>query len=709
MPVKTVSDALALWGNILCEQLSLLDWPKVQREKYPFYKELITPSVFVQPNPQAFQNLVHFLFSVLDSSEASEKFLGLWPLHPGDKRAESQFRSAVFKWLAALQKGEWAPVAKKLNSTPSKHEMESAAEVKRLGPVLLDVRLNSSHFVSPVGEVPTALLAKFAHLVVSVASVRKHGEQTLELTPPTAEKPKRRKNRRKKIKGLLAAREAEVGEDHLMVALSKSSDETIYFDRVGHHASEAFSAYHQADAQTQAQIARLAEANRALIVDVSDSSLPESIQKLRPEIESMRSFNREFLAKPDLEGMMSSHDVKLDLGSDELFNASSNVAIPKIEGLRNKMIEGAIEVDDALAVSEEGWKMFRSHAEKQSFDTSQLQEIRCLSDKSCESVNLICPVLKEINQESRTNVTFMSKFIQDHKSYPIKSTIDEHPPHSAQSSCSTSLRVPTVETLSTKLFLPLSERRRLLAARYSERSDRNNKSNVTNASREIITMETRLSDKFNPMSLHSSTTSAHSHSSYGARLGPSIRGLQLSEDHRVEQENESLSPETRDQSELTNDYSPEGKENLTQSHLSKSGVDSIFSPLVCSRVKSVENSSFARDFSNASHPACAALSDADPGLNEASVDNASAVESSFASASALRSFVSATSYVSAHSMALPGTPPFATQVPGNGLPNARRWSSLGAKDEDGLAELSMSNFDDSDAFLSESGNGLTPS
>ena len=94
MPAKTPSDAVALWGNILCQQLALpvLNWPSVQREKYPFYKEMVTPSVFLQPNPQAFQNLVHFLFTVLDPSEASEKFLGLWPLHPGDKKAESQFR-----------------------------------------------------------------------------------------------------------------------------------------------------------------------------------------------------------------------------------------------------------------------------------------------------------------------------------------------------------------------------------------------------------------------------------------------------------------------------------------------------------------------------------------------------------------------------------------------------------------------------------------
>ena len=92
MPSKAPSDAISLWGNILCEQLAVLDWQRAQREKYPFYKELISPSIFVQPNPLAFQNLMHFLFNVLDSAEAGEKFLGLWPLHPGDKKAASQFR-----------------------------------------------------------------------------------------------------------------------------------------------------------------------------------------------------------------------------------------------------------------------------------------------------------------------------------------------------------------------------------------------------------------------------------------------------------------------------------------------------------------------------------------------------------------------------------------------------------------------------------------
>jgi len=712
MPAKPPSDAVALWGNILCQQLALpvLNWPSVQREKYPFYKEMVTPSVFLQPNPQAFQNLVHFLFTVLDPSEASEKFLGLWPLHPGDKKAESQFRSAVFRWLSGLQKGEWAPVSKKMNLTPSKHEIEAATEVKRLGPVLLDVRLNPSRFVSPVGEVPTALLAKFAHLVVSIASIRQLGDQALELTPVVAEKGRGRKNKREKMRGLIAATRVDVEAEYFMTTLSKSSDETIYLDRAGQLASEAYAAYHQSGAQTEDQIAQLTEAGRGLAEDGSDSSLADYINKLRPEIETMRSFTREMLAKPDLGGLTSSNEVQLGLGSDALPNGPNGIAIPQMGELQRKVKDGTVEVDDALAVCERGWNMFRSHAEKQSFNTSKLQDIRCLSEESRETIDSISPVLMEIKQGSQTNHAFMNKFIQDHKPRPTNSTTDEHPSNSSHSSSSTSASVPTVETLSSKLFLPLPERRRLLAVLNSERNDRNNNVNETNASQEDISAASKLSEKLNQMSLHSSTTSTRYHSLSGARLGPSIRGLDRSDNHRIAEENESLAAEEDDVSQYTHDDALEEKENLTQSHLSKSGVDSVFSPLVPSRGKSMENGfSFARGLSDSSHQALASLSEADLGLNEASLANASAVESSFASASALRSSfasASAASFVSAHSMALPGTPPFAPQVPLNGLPTTRRWSSLGAKDEDGLAELSMSNIDDSDAFLSESVLGL---
>ena len=94
MPTKSADDPVAIWGHILCQQLSLpvLNWRKAQRENYPFYREIVTPSVFAHSNPAAFQNILHFLFNTLDPVESAEKFVGLWPLHPGDKKAESQFR-----------------------------------------------------------------------------------------------------------------------------------------------------------------------------------------------------------------------------------------------------------------------------------------------------------------------------------------------------------------------------------------------------------------------------------------------------------------------------------------------------------------------------------------------------------------------------------------------------------------------------------------
>ena len=86
------------------------------------------------------------------------------------------YRSAAFRWLAALQKGEWTPnsTGKK---TLTKRDEEVASEVRRLGPVLLAGRLNVSQFVSPVGEGPTALLAK------SVLKIRYNdSEQTSQIS-----------------------------------------------------------------------------------------------------------------------------------------------------------------------------------------------------------------------------------------------------------------------------------------------------------------------------------------------------------------------------------------------------------------------------------------------------------------------------------------------------------------------------------------------
>ena len=82
-----------LWGNMLCQQLSLpaLNWAH-QRVNYPFFRDPITPALFAQPNPIAFQSFMHFLFSILDPIEASETFFGHWPIKSGDKKSESQFR-----------------------------------------------------------------------------------------------------------------------------------------------------------------------------------------------------------------------------------------------------------------------------------------------------------------------------------------------------------------------------------------------------------------------------------------------------------------------------------------------------------------------------------------------------------------------------------------------------------------------------------------
>ena len=43
-----------------------------------------------------------------------------------------------------------------------------------------------------------------------------------------------------------------------MTTLSKSSDETIYLDRAGQLASEAYAAYHQSGAQTEDQVIAIA-------------------------------------------------------------------------------------------------------------------------------------------------------------------------------------------------------------------------------------------------------------------------------------------------------------------------------------------------------------------------------------------------------------------------------------------------------------------
>ena len=72
-------------NNVLCNQLTLLSWHQEVRKKYPYLDESVNDEVFIQ-------HLMHFLFSTLDPTEAAENFHGMWPLNPGDKKAECQFR-----------------------------------------------------------------------------------------------------------------------------------------------------------------------------------------------------------------------------------------------------------------------------------------------------------------------------------------------------------------------------------------------------------------------------------------------------------------------------------------------------------------------------------------------------------------------------------------------------------------------------------------
>ena len=100
---RDVSPGIALWGDVMCQQLSLptLNW-ECQRDKYPFFRDPITTALFAQSNPCAFQSLMHFLFTILDPIDASEKFFGLWPPKSGDKKAESQFRFVLNAFFTSL-------------------------------------------------------------------------------------------------------------------------------------------------------------------------------------------------------------------------------------------------------------------------------------------------------------------------------------------------------------------------------------------------------------------------------------------------------------------------------------------------------------------------------------------------------------------------------------------------------------------------------
>jgi len=186
------SSALLTWGHVLIDNLVLLNWDK-RRQKYPFFDENITPNCFLKPNLKAFQCLIHFLLHLFDENQTSEKFQGLWPIKPGDKKTESQFRSTVFKWLVAIQKGEGTS---QVTSKPTSFINEANEEAKHLGPVLLNDRLNASHFVSPVGLPPTMLLAKFSSLVSSVVFIRQHGSGLMDFAYIQVERPGGKENKR---------------------------------------------------------------------------------------------------------------------------------------------------------------------------------------------------------------------------------------------------------------------------------------------------------------------------------------------------------------------------------------------------------------------------------------------------------------------------------------------------------------------------------
>ena len=142
-------------------------------------------------------------------------------------------------------------------------------------------------------------------------------------------------------------------------------------------------------------------------------------------------------------------------------------------------------------------------------------------------------------------------------------------------------------------------------------------------------------------------------------------------------------------------YVHEEKENIDAAYLTQTTFDSVFSPVVRSRVKSalgfpaaLKDSSDS-SFSGLSPPAVSALSDRDLGNNGSLNHVANQVTSASFDSSAATSFASATSFGAGTS-----APPTAQLI--NGL-TARRWSSLGAAQSDGLEDMSMSGLDISDA------------
>lgn len=280
---RDISSGLVLWGNALCQQLCLptLNW-EGQRDNYPFFRDPITPALFAQPNPCAFQSLLHFLFSILDPIEASDKFFGLWPLKAGDKKADSQFRSALFRWLGRLQKGEWTSAPNPKRVVPARHEAEAVAEANRMGPALFDMRMAPSHYVSPVGEDPTALVAKLACIVASVEEIRQRGAEDVGFVPISNTRPRGKKNKRDALRSSTAARRAESAGEQLDEALERASDDAFQLNNASQMASTVYANVLNDSAALEDQMTNAASAVES----------PPNTDALNQCIESMRTFNR---------------------------------------------------------------------------------------------------------------------------------------------------------------------------------------------------------------------------------------------------------------------------------------------------------------------------------------------------------------------------------------------------------------------------------
>ena len=168
--------------------------------------------------------------------------------------------------------------------------------------------------------------------------------------------------------------------------------------------------------------------------------------------------------------------------------------------------------------------------------------------------------------------------------------------------------------------------------------------------------------------------------------------MDVTEDHETKETIVGLKPSSM--AGVKDSYDQE-KENIDAAYLTQTTFDSVFSPVVRSHVKSVlgfpaalKDSSDA-SFSGLSPLAVSALSDRDLGNNGSLNHVTNQVTSESFDSSAATSFASATSFGAGTS-----APPTAQLI--NGL-TARRWSSLGVAQSDGLEDMSMSGLDISDA------------